>query len=150
MVVHIDILTITRFHGSIDSRQKVLSSGIFKHFLQLTGKPDLHLLLAVITLNIGSNRIKCSLVLYYTLFVHNKLTFNPIKLPNILQRYVFPLFFFAYSLTAPPIPAVSAVCPSSLRKLSSAQTSDLQSGSMSVIAGHKYYIEMYWIDALSG
>jgi len=72
MIIYIDILTFTRFHGSIDSRQEVLPPGISKYLLQVTGKPDLHLLLAVITLNIGSNRIKCSLVLHYTLFVHSK------------------------------------------------------------------------------
>ena len=98
MVIYVDILIVTRFDCSIDGRQEVLPSGISKHLLQVTGKSDLHLLIAVITLNIGSNRIKCSLVLYYTLFVNNKLTFKSIKIQNIPQRYVS--FIILQTLTA--------------------------------------------------
>ena len=94
MVVHTYILTVTRFYRSIDCCKEILPSGISKHLLQVTGKPNLHLLLAIVTFNIGSNRIKCSFVLYYTLFVHSKETFNSTKLPNILQQSVmFPIFF---------------------------------------------------------
>ena len=72
MVIYVDILIVTRFDCSIDGRQEVLPSGISKHLLQVTGKPDLHLLLAIVTLDISGNSIKRSFVLYYTLFVHSK------------------------------------------------------------------------------
>ena len=70
MIIHVDILRFTWFDGTTDGYEKILPSGITQNGLQLSRKPNFHLLFTVIAFDKMHDFIKSLLTLIDSCNIH--------------------------------------------------------------------------------